>query len=649
MPLSIKNIIFGMLFLKRGSEEVYMKYGYFNTIEGFLKEFKEREGAENFVEKLSQTLIYINHTQKNAWKGMFSQVYNLFKKLKDNKNLGQIHCIFEYFLPFSDERIDLIFLGSDDEKPVALIFELKGWKEVSWRNDFTVQVNNQIHQHPELQLNNYLNKLKFTHSESQHFSFHGFLWFYNLSRPNNIQTQVRTYFNDEIDQIANEISQIIRKPLQKDFLDKFINGEYSQTKKLFDAIKTILPGLKQNLIDMLCSSGFGPSEDQLLILSEILESIRSNSKKAFFIQGEPGSGKTYLAIVLLLEIINKLGASPKNLVALGYRNNRLINTIRNLFRQHGQGLDTFLKFYSTGRNTGLAEGDPKNPHYKVVIYDEAQRMTKDNIRIALQRGDITVFFYDEKQILNADEEGWRENFTEAAKNLNIPFEERTLTSVHRVKGGKEYHEFVENLFLGNKNQKINFKDYKFIVFDDIESMLNALKSKVGDNRKVALVASFTESPGDRKNPTKNTCKNLRVGHPLYSGFEHYRDKNLKIYWLMDEKNQYPEFWIGCTSNNLTHCASIYGCQGFEADYVGVIWGRDLVWRDGKWELGTNCEDTVGKPSLKELMRSNKQSDLDLAKKLLINRYRIFLTRGILGTFIYCEDEATKKYLKNICE
>ncbi|WP_156770007.1 DNA/RNA helicase domain-containing protein [Methanocaldococcus sp. FS406-22] len=34
-------------------------------------------------------------------------------------------------------------------------------------------------------------------------------------------------------------------------------------------------------------------------------------------------------------------------------------------------------------------------------------------------------------------------------------------------------------------------------------------------------------------------------------------------------------------------------------------------------------------------------------KLLVNRYRIFLTRGIKGTYVFCEDEETRKFLKDL--
>ena len=46
---------------------------------------------------------------------------------------------------------------------------------------------------------------------------------------------------------------------------------------------------------------------------------------------------------------------------------------------------------------------------------------------------------------------------------------------------------------------------------------------------------------------------------------------------MNPKKDYAPFWVCGDSNKLESCASVYGAQGFEADYTGVIWGRDLVW------------------------------------------------------------------------
>lgn len=629
----------------------------------------------NEIEKgFNRLSLNLDIKQKNAWEGAIPNLRKVFEKINQD-----IIFVVEYKLPLSNERIDLVLLGRDNQGMAkAIIVELKGWREFNKKNDFIVVVNNEIHQHPELQLKNYIGKLNFSHSASKNFNFTGFVWLYNLKENLNEKTLKSisesatastseskfplTFLSESYDDIANFIKKEIKSGITSQEANSFIDGEYIQTTRLLETIKDKFHELKNSALDILCERGFAPSKEQTEILFKVLDELKSEKRKCFLIHGEPGSGKTYLAILLLLEILKKMSCKTntnQNIAVLGYRNNRLINAVRDIFKTKESGLDTLIKFYSTGRNNGLAEGNPNNPHFKAVIYDESQRMTKKNIEIAMQRGDITVFFFDENQILNAEEEGYLENFIDVAKRLNIPYEELKLCGIYRVRGGRYYHNFIERLLQGNPCCIKHSSEYEFMVFDKITDMLDKLGEKVRNSHKIALVASFTESPGDKHDQNSTSSenksnKNLRVGYPLCSNFDIYKGivynkKPLEILWLMDERIEYPQFWIECKSNNMTHCASIYGCQGFEADYVGVIWGRDFVWRNKQWEVGSNCEDTIGKPSLKQLMKKASQNPdaRKTALRLLINRYRIFLTRGILGTYIFCEDEETRKFLKNL--
>ena len=51
-----------------------------------------------------------------------------------------------------------------------------------------------------------------------------------------------------------------------------------------------------------------------------------------------------------------------------------------------------------------------NVKYNIAIFDEAQRMTIKNIQNAGNVADISVFFYDDSQILGKREQGTSENF-----------------------------------------------------------------------------------------------------------------------------------------------------------------------------------------------------------------------------------------------
>jgi DUF2075 family protein len=174
----------------------------------------------------------------------------------------------------------------------------------------------------------------------------------------------------------------------------------------------------------------------------------------------------------------------------------------------------------------------------------------------------------------------------------------------------------------------------------METLMNHRREE--DQLRVATVASFTESPGSIARV--GDPDNVRVGYPLASGWDFYRESKLEIRWLM-KPSEYVSFWMRGKSNALNRAASIYGTQGFEADYVGIVWGRDLVLRDGQWELGdpSVCYDTIDGLVTGRRRESGPRWASE-ALELVKNRYRIFLTRGIHGTFVFFEDAETREGL-----
>jgi len=468
----------------------------------------------------------------------------------------------------------------------------------------------------------------------------------------NLEFKKPVFFRDDIQDFREFITDHLQKPLDSKTIDMFLNGQYIQSNKLFDAIKKHFEKIKKQSYFTLAENGWGLSSEQLELIEEIINDLKLGKNNiVYLVQGAPGSGKTLVAIHLLLSALTQ-----NYQTILAYRNNRLINSIRDIFNSIERGLSSPIKFYSTGPRAGfkgVAEKNFNGPYLDIVIYDEAQRMTKENIHYALQRGKITVFFYDEGQILNAEEEGTTKNFIIEAQNAGKTIKERFLRGFYRVEGGEQYHKFVEILLREpekiSNDLHLSWKNnYDFKVFETIDELLYSLAKRKEENFKVALIAAFTESPGDLRN--KISIKNLRIGYPLYSGLDIYENLTKKIYWLMDPRNDYVPFWVKGDSNKLDKCASIYGCQGFETDFAGVIWGRDFVYNSGRWKLGENCEDNIGKPSLKDIINKAKNGNTQtyaLALNLLINRYRIFLTRGIKGTYIFCEDPETADFLRRV--
>ena len=125
------------------------------------------------------------------------------------------------------------------------------------------------------------------------------------------------------------------------------------------------------------------------------------------------------------------------------------------------------------------------------------------------------------------------------------------------------------------------------------------------------------------------------------------------------KEDYNLWWRDrAVRHRFDRCASVYGCQGFELDYAGLFWGRDLAVRSSESELTFDlCEPhdvkddiqlAYGRRLRKMADEAAATGDSNLRKDVvqrLINRYRILLSRGRKGTVIYCEEPETAGTLR----
>jgi DUF2075 family protein len=329
-------------------------------------------------------------------------------------------------------------------------------------------------------------------------------------------------------------------------------------------------------------------------------------------------------------------------------------------------LDSSVYFLNIPRtNSGVLDSGFGGADLDLLICDESQRMLKNSLPIAYDRASVVVYLVDETQRLNIDEQGIENNFRESAQASGVECEILpSLPSGVRCRGGIPYHNFVEQLLASPEQLVEGFlkappwgDSYSFRVFADYQHFQHSL-AELRDKfkKKANLVSSWTESDGDstwRFNMRPNTTpNNVRVGPMLQSGNVLYPPDTPKVSWVMNP-DDYRTFWAG--GRDLDVCASIYGSQGFETDVVGFIWGRDLVWNPSKkmWTLGgsNSSRDSAAQPNIKNMMNQiggNIGHPLyNDVKVLLLNRARIFLTRGILATFVYAEDEGTRAFLRTL--
>ena len=85
---------------------------------------------------------------------------------------------------------------------------------------------------------------------------------------------------------------------------------------------------------------------------------------------------------------------------------------------------------------------------------------------------------------------------------------------------------------------------------------------------------------------------------------------------------------------------VYTAQGFEYDYAGVIIGPDLVIRDGRW---VSVRPANRDPDFRNRARV-ADGEFD---RLVRNVYKVLLTRGMRGVFIFSTDAETQETLRGL--
>src|SRR5699024_5585313 len=83
------------------------------------------------------------------------------------------------------------------------------------------------------------------------------------------------------------------------------------------------------------------------------------------------------------------------------------------------------------------------------------------------------------------------------------------------------------------------------------------------------------------------------------------------------------------------------------DYVGVIIGDDLIYRDGvvKTDHTKRAKTDRSLFGIKKMFKEQPEKASKLADNIIRNTYRTLMTRGQKGCFVYCTDKELGEYLK----
>lgn len=544
----------------------------------------------------------------------------------------------EYNIPQTSKRVDFMIMGSKEDEDHIVIVELKQWAKVEKVDDncdHSIMSDLKSHEpvaHPSYQAYSYKH-LILDYCDDEHVNdktVKPCAYLHNLDekyRPviedgiyREWTDEAPAFLQHDVLKIRNFIKQYINlKAKDGSLLYKIEEGRLRPTKSLQDALDSMLCGNEE----------FHMIDEQVVaydkIMKAIKESQKDNKKHVIIITGGPGTGKSVLAINVLARCIIdlKLNASyiTKNMAPRKCYANLLAKGNAKKMINLQKAIQSPWCLPNTIYN-GLDVG----------IYDEAHRMQKkpyqyegnDMLEDAIKAARVSVFFVDDDQRITTKDVYDVDSIIEYAKRENAvihkPYE---LVSQFRCDGSDGYISFLNNLLeiKQTANTMFEFNKLNVKVFDDPNELRDELRELNKINGKSRMIAGYCYDWN-----VKNGRGEWDIELP--NGFKAKWNLEKDDHWAVNP-NSFEE--VGC----------IHTCQGMEFDYVGVFIGKDLYYEGGHIKTNRNA---ISKDDKTSGIRLKSTSDEE-ADKLIRRTYKVLLTRGLKGCFIYCEDEALRNYLK----
>ena len=543
----------------------------------------------------------------------------------------------EYKLPQSAKRIDFILTGKDAErKDTAIIVELKQWEAASVTSKDAIVTT---------RLGRGVREV--THPSYQAWSYAALLQDFNETvRDEGIVLKPCAYLHNCVSGSAindPRYEEHTRKApvfLRSDAgrLTDFIkqNVKYGDNDRIMYRIDRGKIRPSRNLADQLLSMlqgnlAFVMIDDQKIVYETALQltgTATAEDKHVLIVEGGPGTGKSVVAVNLLVAITDReklaqyvtKNAAPRTVYESKLTGSFTKSHISNLFKGSG----------------AYTQSEPDI--FDALIVDEAHRLNEksgmyqnlgeNQIKEIIAAAKCSIFFIDEDQRVTLKDIGEKREIRHWASQLGATVHELALESQFRCNGSDGYLAWVDNTLQirPTANQTLDDINYDFRVFDSPTALRDAIFERNRAANKARLVAGYCWDWVSKKAGGSNEMDITMPEHNFAMKWNLASDGNL---WILKPESVSE---VGC----------IHTCQGLEIDYVGVIIGPDLVVRDGEviTDAAKRSSQDRSVHGYKGLYKQDPEAAKTKADAIIKNTYRTLMTRGAKGCYIYCTDEET---------
>ncbi len=608
-------------------------------VEDVIQDRIEENIDKSFYEKMGY------HTSESERKSWNNSMQYMMKVLIDNNIPRNVGIAIEFKIPNTSKRVDFIITGKDGQlKNTAIIVELKQWTEADMviGKDGIVQTftGHAIREvaHPSYQAWSYATTIEDYNEtvQDKQIDLHPCAYLHNylaVTPPTLLSNNYKYYLEKapafikgDVEKLRDFINKYIQYGDDKETLYMIENGKIRPSKSLQDALSSMLNGNEEFIM----------IDDQKIVYETALDMARKSyedgHKRVLIVKGGPGTGKSVLAINILVKLTNEnmvcsyvtKNAAPRSVYAAKLSGDFKKTRINNLFKGSGSFVES-------------AENE-----FDVLIVDEAHRLNaksgrfqnlgENQIKEIIKASKFSIFFIDESQKVTLKDIGSIEEIQKYITDANAESTIMELESQFRCNGSDGYIAWLDDVLEIRKTANSNGfdLDYDIRICDTPNEVRDLIFEKNKIKNKARLLAGYCWNwIADGKN--KSNVYDITI--PEYNFAMSWNLGNSQT-WAIDSESVNE---IGC----------IHTAQGLEFDYVGVIIGDDLRYEKNQiiTDVTKRAKTDKSTKGIKTMNVKNPEKAKKIADEIIKNTYRTLMTRGQKGCYIYCTNKNLSNYLK----
>jgi len=578
----------------------------------------------------------VGASEIQSWKNSMGYMHHI---LVDDAIPNDAGVAIEFNIPQTSKRIDFILTGTDGaHRKTAVIIELKQWTKVKATDkDAVVQTflggcEREI-PHPSYQAWSYAALLEdFNEAvRNEPIFLKPCAYLHNCITDSTVNSpfyrehtsKAPAFLKDDALRLKNFIKQHVKYGDSGDAMYLIRDGKISPSKSLADSLLSLLQGNKEFLM----------IDDQKLVYETALHLAQTSTKdkkNVLIVDGGPGTGKSVVAVNLLVELTAKeqvvqyvtKNAAPRDVYQSKLTGAFTKSRISNLFTGSGSYTETEANSFDS------------------LIVDEAHRLNEksgmfqnlgeNQIKEIITSAKFSVFFIDENQRVTFKDIGEKAEIRKWAEACGANVQEMVLESQFRCNGSDGYLAWVDNVLDIRKtaNPTLEDVDYEFSVCDSPNALRDLILERNKINNRSRMVAGYCWDWVSQKAPGLMDIE-IPVG-------------NFRAKWNLQTDGN---LWI-LKPESVTEIGCIHTCQGLELDYIGVILGPDLIVRNGVLQTHADKRSKMDSSikGYKKLLKEDAAEAQKRAAEIIKNTYRTLMTRGRKGCFVYSVDPETNRYL-----